>query len=129
MNSECVDPDMAILVVDDSTTTAGILCSLLRDAGFADVELVKDGQSALERLKITKVSLVLARWRMFPMSGLQLLHRIRKDDTMSFIRFILVTASAHPQLPETVHRLGANGFILKPFTAETLRVTIKRAFA
>jgi hypothetical protein len=39
-----------------------------------------------------------------------------------------MTASAHPQLPDTVRSLGANGFLREPCTAEALREAIEQAF-
>jgi two-component system chemotaxis response regulator CheY len=62
------------------------------------------------------------------MSGLELLRRIRQDAALNLVRFILVSASPHPQLADTVRRLGADGFLMQPFTAEALRQTIEQAF-
>jgi two-component system chemotaxis response regulator CheY len=124
-----VDPAIVVLVVDESAAASRIIVSLVEQAGFSNVGHVPDGQSALERLRAGNISLVLADWRMSPMSGLELLRRIRQDAAMKAVRFVLMTASAHPQLPETVQSLGANGFLRKPCTAEALRQTIEQAFA
>jgi two-component system chemotaxis response regulator CheY len=77
-----VDPAIAILVVDDSATTSQIIQSLVEQAGFSNVGCVPDGQSALERLRAENISLVIADWRISPMSGLELLRRIRQDAAM-----------------------------------------------
>jgi two-component system chemotaxis response regulator CheY len=124
-----VDPAIVVLVVDESAAASRIIVSLVEQAGFSNVGHVPDGQSALERLRAGNISLVLADWRMSPMSGLELLRRIRQDAAMKAVRFVLMTASAHPQLPETVQSLGANGFLQMPCTAEALRQTIEQAFA
>ena len=63
------------------------------------------------------------------MSGLELLRRMRQDAALQPVRFILITADANPQLPQTTQKLGADGFLMKPFTADTLRRTIEQAFS
>jgi two-component system chemotaxis response regulator CheY len=127
LGTALVDPTIPTLIVDDSTN-ALILQSILRQAGFTNVDHVQDGHAALERLRAGNISLVIARWKMSPMSGLQLLHRVRQDAAMDCVRFILISGSRHPQLTDTVRRLGANGCLLKPFTVRDLQQTIEQAF-
>jgi two-component system chemotaxis response regulator CheY len=129
MGTTLVDPTIPILVVDDSLTSSRIVHSILRQAGFTSVGHVQDGHAALERLRAGNISLVIARWKLSPMSGLQLLHRVRKEAAMDSVRFVLISASSHPQLTDTVRRLGANGCLLGPSTAQALQQTIEQAFA
>jgi two-component system, chemotaxis family, chemotaxis protein CheY len=123
-----VDRSIAVLVVDDFATMCRIIQTLLNKIGFANVEHVRDGNSALERLRSKEFHLIIADWRMEPMSGLQLLHLIRQDGKLQNARFILTSADANPQLADTVETLGAHGFLRKPFAAETLNAAIERAF-
>jgi len=124
-----VDPDIGILVVDDFGTMVRIVQGLLQQVGFTNVEHVGDGATALERLRAKTFSVVISDWRMSPMSGLELLRRMRQDPALQPVRFVLITADANPQLPETTQKLGADGFLMKPFTADALRQTIERAFS
>jgi two-component system chemotaxis response regulator CheY len=66
-------------------------------------------------------ALVISDWKLAGTSGLELLQRIREDAALKDTRFLLMTASSHPQLADTVSRLGANGFLIKPFSAGALR--------
>jgi two-component system chemotaxis response regulator CheY len=129
MGTALVDPTIPILIVDDSPATSRIVHSILQQAGFTSVEHVQDGHAALERLRAGNISLVITRWKISPMSGLQLLHRVRKKAAMDSVRFILISRSSHPQLTDTVRRLGANGCLLRPFTAQALQQTIEQAFS
>jgi two-component system chemotaxis response regulator CheY len=122
------DTRIRILVVEDSITAGRIIASLLAQVGFTDVENVLDAQSALELLRKKMFDLVVSDWRLGSMSGLELLRRIRQDPAVRDLRFLLVTASAHPQLPQTLRTLRADGFLIKPFTAEGLKKAIDQAF-
>jgi two-component system chemotaxis response regulator CheY len=90
---------------------------------------VKDGPSALERLKSKGFTLVIADWHMAPMSGLELLQQIRQDADLKNVRFVLVTADGSFQNSADVQRLGVDGFLIKPFSADTLTKTIEQALA
>jgi two-component system chemotaxis response regulator CheY len=122
-----ISQDTPILVVDDSATMSMLIRSLLREIGLTNTAVVQDGAAALELLRGQRFALVIADWKMQPMSGLELLRRIRLDPATRSVRFLLITADAHPQLPATAGKLGADAFLLKPFTAEILRCAIEEA--
>jgi two-component system chemotaxis response regulator CheY len=124
-----VDPSIGILVVDDFTTMCRIIESLLKRLGFANTSYVYDGQAALDLLLSQSFALVLADWKMSPMSGLQLLHAVRSNEQVRDLRFILMSADANPDLGASVRRCGANGFLRKPFSANALREAIESAFS
>jgi two-component system chemotaxis response regulator CheY len=124
-----VDRAIAILIVDDFATISRIIWSLLERSGFTNIEHVHDGPSALERLKSKRFALVIADRHMTPMSGLELLQQMRRDADLKTVRFILVTADGTSQIPAAVRSLGIDGFLVKPFSAETLTKTIEQALA
>ena len=124
-----VDPDINILVVDDFGTMVRIVQGLLQQAGFRNIEHVADGASALERLRSKTFSVVISDWRMSPMSGLELLRRMRQDPALQPVRFILITADANPQLPQTMQKLGADGFLMKPSPPTHSEQTIEQALS
>jgi two-component system chemotaxis response regulator CheY len=124
-----VDPAIAILIVDDFATMSQIIRSLLERGGFTNIEHVHDGQSALDRLKSKDISLIISDLHMAPMSGLELLRRMHQELKLDRVRFILITADGNSQIPAAVRNPGIDGFLLKPFSAETLKKTIEQAFA
>jgi len=122
-----LDLSMPVLVVDDFATMVRIMRTLLRRVGFAAIEEVHDGASALDRLRTKHFGLVVADWNMSPMTGLELLAHIRRDPILGPVCFIFVSAERRPQPIAEGLAAGADGFLIKPFTAGELRGAIERA--
>ena len=80
-----------ILVVDDSKTMTAIVYKILKDANYADIDLVHDGGSALATLRQKEYDLVITDWQMQPISGPELIKLIRADARLSKVRTILIT--------------------------------------
>ena len=118
--------DMSVLVVDNSRTMTKIMCNSLQQIGFTDIDRVHDGASALDHLRAKRYGLVLSDWEMQPMNGPQLIERMRNDLGISNIPVILVTAK-HDQ--DQSWLAGGDGYIVKPFTAHSLREKIEEVMA
>ncbi|MEZ0323815.1 MAG: response regulator [Hydrogenothermaceae bacterium] len=110
-----------ILTVDDMATMRKIIKSLLAQLGYTDVEEAENGKDALYKLKQNKYDLVLLDWNMPEMDGITLLQEIRKDPELKNIPVIMVTAEAKKENVLLAIQSGANNYIVKPFTAETLK--------
>jgi two-component system chemotaxis response regulator CheY len=117
-----------ILIVDDSTA-ASCVCALLEQLGFTDIEQAADAQSALRRLHERAFALVIAEWHLAAMSGLELLRRVRQNGALKDVRFLLLSASTHPQLAGTARKLGCDGLLTRPFAAAELKAALDQALA
>jgi len=124
-----IDLSMAILVVDDFATMSRIMRGLLHQIGFQSVDAVCGGASALEKLRTGKYRLVISDWNMEPISGYDLLQEIRADAALAETRFIMVSAVSSPEHVLAARHAGADGFIVKPFTAAALKAKIDWVFA
>ena len=102
-----------ILVVDDSKTMTAIVYKILKDAHYADIDLVHDGGSALATLRQKEYDLVITDWQMQPISGPELIKLIRADARLSKVRTILITG-LHGKDDEAWLD-GADGYVTKPF--------------
>ena len=123
-----MDLNMDILIVDDFATMRRILRNVLKQIGFTSIKEADDGKSALKELKKKKFDLVLCDWNMPEMSGIELLKAIRADDELKDIPFVMVTAeSQRDNILEAV-KAGANNYIVKPFTADTIGEKLKKVF-
>jgi CheY-like chemotaxis protein len=125
-----LDKSKPVLVVDDSRTVATILCKIARQVGFADVNAVYDGASALERLRSLRHELLIVDWEMTPINGPRLIAAIRGDEKLSYLP-VLMTTAHHQNVVESLqsgNATGANGYILKPFTADALALKIEGIF-
>jgi two-component system chemotaxis response regulator CheY len=123
-----VDKNMKILVVDDFSTMRRIIKNLLRDLGFSNMEEADDGSTALPMLKSGKFDFLITDWNMPVMEGIQLLKEIRADPALADLPVLMVTAEARREQIVLAAEAGVNGYIVKPFTAQTLEQKIAKIF-
>ena len=121
-----VDPSMPILVVDDYQTMVRIIRNLLKQLGFENVDDASDGNAAIAKMRDKKYGLVISDWNMEPMTGLELLKKVRasSNDNVSKVPFIMVTAESKTENVIAAKQAGVNNYIVKPFNAETLKTKI-----
>lgn len=116
-----VNLNMPVLVVDDYATMIRIVSNILRQLGFSNIDTAMDGSAALELMNARRYGLVLSDWNMEPMSGLDLVKAVRKDERLNDTPFIMVTAESKPENVITAKLAGVDSYIVKPFNAETLK--------
>lgn len=119
-----VDFNIKILVVDDQKTMARIIRNLLGQLNFKNVETASDGEQALPMLREGNFGLVISDWNMEIMSGLTLLKKVREDKKISDIPFIMVTAESKTDNVIAAKKAGVNNYIVKPFSAATLKTKL-----
>lgn len=123
-----MNEDMKILVVDDFTTMRRIIKNLLRDLGFSNTTEADDGTTALPLLKTGEYDFLITDWNMPGMQGIDLLKTVRDDPVTTDLPVLMVTAeSKRDQIVEAA-QAGVNGYIVKPFTAQTLKEKIEKIF-
>lgn len=123
-----MDKNMKILIVDDFSTMRRIVKNLLRDLGFNDTSEADDGQTALPMLKTGKFDFLVTDWNMPGMDGLELLKHVRSDDNLKDMPVLMVTAEAKREQIVVAAQAGVNGYVVKPFTAVTLKEKIEKIF-
>ncbi len=117
---------LRIMVVDDMSTSRGIITNTLDELGINHWVSESDGQKALRKLGASPVHLVLSDYNMPNMDGLQLLEALRMNKMTQKIGFILVTGKATSDIIKQGQRLGMNNYIEKPFTTSTMKQCIER---
>ena len=122
------DQNMKILTVDDFSTMRRIIRNMLRQLGYNNIVEAEDGAEALSLLQREKVDFVISDWNMPNMSGLDLLKAIRADDNLKPLPVLLVTAEALKENVVEALKAGVNNYVVKPFTAETLKEKIDAIF-
>jgi two-component system chemotaxis response regulator CheY len=123
-----VDKNIKILVVDDFLTMRRIIRNLLKELGFFNVDDAEDGVIGLEKLKVGNYGFVVSDWNMPNMDGLAMLQAIRADPAMARLPVLMVTAEAKKENIIAAAQSGANGYVVKPFTAITLEEKITKIF-
>jgi two-component system chemotaxis response regulator CheY len=123
-----LDKNMKVLVVDDFSTMRRIVKNLLRDLGFTNIKEADDGNTALPMLQDGNFDFVVTDWNMPGMQGIDLLKAIRADSKLAHIPVLLITAEAKKEQIIMAAQAGVNGYIVKPFTAGTLKTKIDKIF-
>ncbi len=112
-----------ILVVDDSAAIRKILQRVLRQTGMSIGVIYEagDGQEALESLKKHPVRMILTDINMPKMDGLQLLGALKAAPEWSDIPVVMITTEGGESKVGEAVRLGAAGYVRKPFTADQIK--------
>lgn len=119
---------MKILIVDDFSTMRRIVKNLLGDLGFTNTEEADDGKSAWPMLQAGGFDFVVTDWNMPGMTGIDLLRAIRADENLKALPVLMVTAEAQRDQIVEAAKAGVNGYIIKPFTAATLKEKLDKIF-
>jgi two-component system chemotaxis response regulator CheY len=112
--------DLKFLIVDDFSTMRRIVRNLLKEIGYNNADEAEDGQIALNKLRNGAFNFVVSDINMPNMNGFELLREIRADEALKKLPVLLVTAEAKKEDIVLAAQLGANGYIVKPFTKATL---------
>jgi len=121
-----VSKDLKFLVVDDFSTMRRIIKNLLNDLGYANVTEADDGQTALPMLQSGNFDFLITDWNMPGMPGLELLKAVRADPKLAKLPVLMLTAEAKREQIIEAAQAGVNGYIIKPFTAATLKEKIDK---
>jgi len=111
------------MVVDDSAAIRKILQRVLRQTGMAirSIHEAGDGQEALELLKTQPINLVLTDINMPKMDGIQLLAAMKAAPEWHHIPVVMITTEGGESKVSEAVRLGAAGYVRKPFTADQIK--------
>lgn len=123
-----MDKNMKILVVDDFSTMRRIIKNLLKDLGFTNIQEADDGSTALPMLQQGDFDFVVTDWNMPGMQGIDLLRAVRSDDSLKHLPVLMVTAEAKKEQIVAAAQAGVNGYVVKPFTAATLKEKLEKIF-
>jgi two-component system chemotaxis response regulator CheY len=112
-----------VLVVDDSAAIRKILTRVLRQTGMAiqTIHEAGDGQEALALMAQHRIDLVLSDINMPKMDGLQLLASLKASPQWRNIPVVMITTEGGETKVAEAVRLGAAGYVRKPFTADQIK--------
>lgn len=123
------------LIVDDISSMRRVMVSLLKDhARQVRISEVAAGRAALQILQQAEtdgapVDFVISDWNMPQMDGITLLRMIRQMPSMKDLPVLLVTAQASKEIVLDAAHAGADGYIVKPFNAQTLKTKLAQIMA
>ncbi|KKL90407.1 hypothetical protein LCGC14_1905000 [marine sediment metagenome] len=119
---------MTILVVDDDKTTRKILGIYLKAKGYA-VVYAENGLEAMEKLGTESINLVMTDLNMPYMDGHELTRSIRADEHLKHIPILMVTTEADEEEKAKALEAGADGYLVKPVSADMVSHNIRTILA
>ncbi len=122
--------NLKILIVDDFSTMRRIIRNLLLELGYPNngIQEADDGSTALPILKSQSFDLLITDWNMPIMTGIDLLREVRNTPTLKTLPVLMVTAENSREQIIDAAKAGVNGYIIKPFTAITLKEKLDKIF-
>ncbi|PWL57104.1 MAG: response regulator [Desulfovibrionaceae bacterium] len=123
------DPNMRILIVDDFSTMRRIIKNILRQLDLNNVVEADDGTTAWEVLNKDHIDFIISDWNMPQMTGIELLRKVRASEDFGHLPFLMVTAEAQQSNIIEAAQARVSNYIVKPFTAETMKQKIDKIFA
>jgi two-component system, chemotaxis family, chemotaxis protein CheY len=118
--------NIKILIVDDNEPIRTVIKHILESEGYKDFVEATDGYAALKILKSQKVDLIFSDWNMLGMTGIELLKKVREDDSIGRTPFIMLSVEGGAVSIDTAMKCGASDFISKPFTKSILVQTLEK---
>jgi len=118
-----------ILIVDDFVTMRRIVKNLLKQLGYENITEAENGEQAFARLNEGGFKFVVSDWNMPVLDGLGLVQKVRSDPNLKALPFLMVTAEAEKEKVIEAIKAGVSNYVVKPFTAETLKEKIDKIFA
>jgi|SRR5579883_2594765 len=119
-----------ILIVDDSAAIRKILARVLKQAeiSIGNIFEAGDGTEAIAALQANNIGLVLSDINMPNMNGLELLQQVKSIEALKNIPVVMIsTEGSQAKVLEAV-RLGAAGYVRKPFNAEQIKEKLEAFF-
>jgi two-component system, chemotaxis family, chemotaxis protein CheY len=121
--------NLKILIVDDFPIMVKIMRKLLKQIGYEDVDEAGNGQDAFTKVSAKTYDLIISDWNMEPMTGFELLQKVRALPATSKTPFILVTAESKPDNVAAAKNAGVTGYLIKPFNEKSLKEKIDHALS
>ena len=124
-----VNPNIKIVVADDSGTMRIMFKQILNKAGYENLIMAVNGADGIEKVKAEKPDLVISDWNMPQMDGLEFLQALRAMDEFKTLPFIMATAQSDKGQNIAIMSAGGNGHVPKPFDEAQISKAIEMAFS
>lgn len=116
--------DKTVLYVDDSPTMRRIIQNALNRIGITNTIEAENGKDALEKLAQSEVGMIITDWNMPEMNGEEFVRIVRQSEAHKNLPILMVTTRGMKDDVMTAIKLGVNGYVVKPFTVDVLKVKI-----
>ncbi len=109
----------SVLIADDEANISLAIQFLMKRAGY-DVRVAADGEEALDAVRDSPPDLIVLDVMMPKRDGYDVCQSIRSDPDLSDIKIVMVSAKGGPIEVEKGKALGADDYLVKPFSTQEL---------
>lgn len=110
-----------VLIVDDTVNMQNVMRAFVEDIGFSKVETASDGMEAWRMLKSQEsYGLIISDWEMPKLDGLELLQKVRGDDALAKLPFIIVSSTSQLKKVQMAIQAGVTDYMVKPVNQNIL---------
>ncbi|MBN2498375.1 MAG: response regulator [Deltaproteobacteria bacterium] len=115
-----------ILVVEDSAAMRSFISSTVEEIEGVSTVGVSSGFEALKELPRRSFCLIITDINMPDINGLELIRFIRENERYQSTPLIIISTESSQKDRERGLALGANAYLVKPFTPEALKECVER---
>ncbi len=112
--------DLTVLLIEPSCTQAKIIQQVLQEEGVSKLDIRKSGADALTYLSSYQPDLVISAMYFEDMTAIELLHNIRKDESLHHVNFMLVSSETSFDMIDPIKQAGVLAVLPKPFDRQSL---------
>jgi len=117
---------ISFLIVDDKAYMRKVVKNVLETLGAKLIEEADDGSEAISAIRNWPPDIILTEWRLYPMTGIELLKAVRKEKgPIRFTPIVMVTSETRRERVIAARNTGITEFVAKPFNAKSLLLRIK----
>ncbi len=121
---------LRVLVIEDEAYTRKLICGLLRQLGFRQIEEAADGAAGMLEFRRTSPDLVLCDVHMEPVDGLAFLTEVRSlGNGQARTPIIFLTADSQEETVIAAKSLEVNGYLVKPISPAMLQAKLATIMA
>lgn len=117
--------DLSILLIEPSATQLKVIMQLMRNEGIAKIDGVANAGDALALLNEHKPDLIVSSMYLPDMTAVELIERLKHDDELQQIPFMLVSSESSFQVLDAIRQAGVVAILPKPFSREDLRNALR----
>lgn len=117
--------DLAILLVEPSYTQLKVIVQCLKKEGISNIEGAVSGAEALQALQAHRPDLIISSLYLPDMDAIQLVERIKHDDDLHHIPFMLVSSETDFHVLDAIRQAGVVAILPKPFESRDLKNALR----
>ena len=116
--------DIVAVLVEPSSTQQKIISKQLNEVGVINIITKTSGAETLDELSSLQPDVVISALYLPDMTGTELVHQMRENDSTSEMGFILISSETQFRYLDPIRQAGVIAILPKPFNAEELRVAM-----